>query len=166
MTEEELIGNLLGATVSETRKEVIPSNIALEIGNFRRDLLDLEDDPGYITVLIQDAGRLALLGQYGYVDLLNEQYIKYSDVSSPRAISFARVRVEIYQWLECIKKDFFDSEIEAGDLEEAQVSINDVEAMYMWARLTDQYEVEDIINRIKETLDYMYTTFNHRKEQN
>jgi len=166
MTEEELIGNLLGTTASKTRRKVIPPNIALEVGNFRRDLLDLEDDPGYITVLIQDVGRLAMAGQYGYVDLLNEQYIKYSDFSSPKAVSFARVRVEIYSWLECIKKDFFASEIEAGDLEEAQVSINDVEAMYMWARLTDQYEVEDIINRIQETLDYMYTTFNKRKEQN
>ena len=160
----EFLEQLITCSTSSRRNGIIPHEIKLQVGLFRSDLCNLTEDPDSITLLVQHVGKLALLGQYGYVDMLNEQYIAYNENSSPHAIKLDHFRQIMVDWVRMIKEDFFNKEIQEGDLESAQTSIEDMESVEMWAKLTDQFDVEDILKQAQDCLEEMYTEITKAKK--
>lgn len=161
----DLMEEIIPSTTNPRRVGIIPSKIRVEIGLFREELSRFNDDPDGITLLVQHVGSLAKLGQYGYVDMLNEQYIAYDENSSPNAVKFDHFRELMLDNIRMLKEDFFDTEIERGDIDGAQFSIEDMESIEMWAKLTDQFKVDDILERVQDYLEEMYPKFNKIKEE-
>lgn len=161
---DTFLDSLFACSDSPRRNGLIPKEIKLAIGTFRSDLYGLEEDDGNITLVIQDAGRLGLLGQYGYVDMLNEQYIKYNALSSETAMPVEKVKEYLFEWIRMLKTDFFDKEIKEKDVESAKTSIEDMESVEMWAKLTDQFDTEDILEKVQDCLEEMYVDFSKLKQ--
>ena len=160
-----MLETLILGSYKPYRRGIIPPEIIQEISFFHSELMTLEDDREHISIVIQVAGHLARLGQYGYVDQVNEQYIQYSPNSSPHAIPYSEVRQSIEIWIRMIKQDFFDKAIEDKDVEEAQKAIEEMEDVSMWAKLTDQYDTEELTTLTLDYLEVMYETVSKLKQQ-
>lgn len=153
--EQDFIEKLLSCTGSDARFDVIPEDINYAIGKFRRAVDELREDIEQLPIVIIYAGELARKGQYGYVDLVNEQYIWYDQHSSQAALPFPCLVDRMLKHLEILQRDFFDRELEEGDRESAEISTDDVEAIMIWAKLTDQYDTSVILHKAQVVLNYM-----------
>lgn len=160
-----MLESLILGSHNPYRRGILPDNVKTKISFFRHELLELEDDPGHITSVLQYAGELARLGQYGYVDQVNEQYIKYNQDSSPNAIPYSKVQKLVSEWIPMIKRDFFDKAIANKDIEEAKAAIEEMEDMSMWAKLTDQYDTEEFVEQTKDYLEVMYEQVSKLKSE-
>lgn len=156
----DLVDSLLFTSDCETRNARIPKEINFAIGSFRRDLDEFCKDSKHFPILIQRVGELALLGQYGFVDWINEEYLRSNpeDLCAPEAVDFHEFEEMMLDWLDMMKHDFFDKEISVKDMESAQTSIDELKAVEMWALLTDQWNVTLILEKTKYYIKEMEET--------
>ena len=105
---KEILRGWMFCSTKKARNEIIPHDVNSAIGDFRREVDQMRNDIEHLCIVVQEAGELAKQGQFGYIDLVNEQYLQYDDNSSPKAMKFSEFKPRLLAHMKMIKCNFFN----------------------------------------------------------